>query len=117
MKQFLIAAIFALMTTMPATAEQPAEPNMIEKGARLFFEGLLQELQPGLDDLEGYSAEVAPKVKNLVRDMAPALRQLMAKVQDWSQYHPPEILPNGDIVMRRKSPEDVVQEHHDAVDL
>ena len=36
--------------------------------------------------------------------MGPALIELMAKIDDITAYYPPEILPNGDIIMRRKTP-------------
>ena len=28
----------------------------------------------------------------------------MAKIDDIRNYHPPEVLPNGDIIIRRKTP-------------
>ena len=34
--------------------------------------------------------------------MRPALADMMDEVQDWSRYGQPEILPNGDIIIRRK---------------
>jgi hypothetical protein len=36
--------------------------------------------------------------------MGPALADLMEKVDDWTVYHPPEMLENGDILIRRKQP-------------
>ena len=30
----------------------------------------------------------------------------MAKVGDLSAYHAPEVLPNGDIIIRRKTPQE-----------
>lgn len=53
--------------------------SLMEEGARLLFRGLLDELEPALRDLEGL-------------------------IDDLSAYHPPEILPNGDIIIRRKVP-------------
>ena len=35
------------------------------------------------------------------------LRDLLGEIEDWSDYHPPEILPNGDIIIRRKTPEEI----------
>jgi hypothetical protein len=34
--------------------------------------------------------------------MGPALTTLLAEVEDWADYAPPETLPNGDIIIRRK---------------
>jgi len=38
--------------------------------------------------------------------MGPAFGELMGKIDDLSVYHPPEMLPNGDIILRRKAPLD-----------
>ena len=34
--------------------------------------------------------------------MGPALQDLLAKMDDIRNYEPPEMLPNGDIILRRK---------------
>jgi hypothetical protein len=34
--------------------------------------------------------------------MGPKLRAVLDDVEDWSVYSPPEVLPNGDIIIRRK---------------
>ncbi len=34
----------------------------------------------------------------------PALRELQGALQNLDAYHPPEVLPNGDILIRRKEP-------------
>lgn len=46
---------------------------------RLFMQGLMKEMEPALDDL-------SELLDNL------------------DAYHPPEMLPNGDIIIRRKTP-------------
>ena len=35
--------------------------------------------------------------------MGPALETLLEAVEDFSAYHPPEVLPNGDIILRKKA--------------
>ena len=35
----------------------------------------------------------------------PELREMLDEVRDWSSYHPPEVLPNGDIIIRKKQVE------------
>ena len=37
-----------------------------------------------------------------MEEMGPALADLAAQVQDWSAYEAPEMLLNGDIVIRKK---------------
>ena len=43
-------------------------------------------------------------LKGLLGDIEPALRELEGALQDMHAYHPPEVLPNGDIIIRRKVP-------------
>ena len=38
-------------------------------------------------------------------EMGPAMIELMDEVKDWSAYEAPEILENGDIIIRRKPQE------------
>lgn len=95
MKRIVTATALSLSLATPLAA-QDAEgtgTSLMEEGAKLFFKGLMSEMEPALRELEG-----------LADEMEPALRDLMGKVEDWSQYHPPEILPNGDIIIRRKEP-------------
>ncbi len=59
-----------------------------------FLEGLLEEMEPAFEGMRGFMAE-----------MGPALGELMEEVEDWSRYEAPEVLPNGDIIIRRKPDE------------
>lgn len=64
--------------------------NLLEQGTRLLLEGLMSELGPALKNLE---------------DM----------VIDLNAYHAPEVMPNGDIIIRRKLP--VEQSENGEIDL
>lgn len=106
MKQILTATALCLTLAMPLAAqeEQDKGTSLMEEGAKLFFKGLMSEMEPALRELEGLADEMEPALRSFADEMGPALRGLMDKVEDWSAYHPPEILPNGDIIMRRKEP-------------
>lgn len=94
-----------LLAASPAWADDEGRGlSLMERGAQLFFEGLLREVEPALDELEGLAQELEPSLRDFAQQMGPALRGLMDEVQDWSRYHPPEILPNGDIIIRRREP-------------
>ncbi|CUH76547.1 hypothetical protein [Tropicibacter naphthalenivorans] len=108
MKRFVPVLALTLMTT-PAMAEEEGL-SLMEEGARLFMRGLMDEMEPALKDLEGMARDMGPMLDDFMAEMGPALRDLMDQVEDWSLYHPPEILPNGDIILRRKTPEEVEQE-------
>jgi hypothetical protein len=92
----------SLALTSPAAAEQEQGFNLMEEGARLLFRGLMQEMEPALNDLDALSDELEPALRGFAENMGPALGELLGKVDDFSKYHGPEILPNGDIIMRRK---------------
>ena len=59
---------------------------------------------PALEEFQDRAQEMEPALRQFVEEMGPALRDLMDQVGDLSAYHPPEVLPNGDIIIRRKSP-------------
>jgi hypothetical protein len=75
-----LAAPAAAQDSAPAPDSDTGEGlGLMERGTRLFLEGLMREFGSAVDGLEE------------------ALRDLSA-------YHPPEVLPNGDILIRRRTP-------------
>ncbi|WP_456390283.1 hypothetical protein [Profundibacter sp.] len=97
---FTVAACLVLsLTVSPATAEAEDKGevgeglSLMEEGAKLLFRGLMDEMEPALEDLQG-----------LADEMAPAFAELMGMIGDFTNYHAPEVLPNGDIIIRRKVP-------------
>ena len=97
----LIAAIFTVATA-PISAQEDDGKSPMEQGAELFFEGLRQEMEPALEDLRGLAEQFGPAMQSFIQEMGPALAEITAQVKDWSAYEAPEILPNGDIIIRRK---------------
>lgn len=73
------AAPAAAQTEAPAEGEYGEGLGLIEEGARLIL-------------------------RRLLADMEPMMRDLAGLIDDLSAYHPPERLPNGDIIIRRKVP-------------
>jgi hypothetical protein len=84
MKPVVVATALWLSALPAAAQEADVEEGMdlLSEGTRLLLRGLLAEMEPALRDLRG------------------ALDGLNA-------YHPPEMLPNGDIIIRRKTPEEI----------
>lgn len=76
----------------------------MERGAQLFFEGLMQEMSPALEEMSKLIDEAGPALQDFMVEMGPKLREVLDEVEDWSAYEAPEILENGDIIMRRKAP-------------
>lgn len=117
-RPILIACLAALLGAAPVLSQQapevPEAPDasgaegrsLIEEGARLLFEGLRREMGLALEGLRDRAEEMEPALRDLAEQMGPALWDLMEKIGDLSAYHPPEVLPNGDILLRRKTPEE-----------
>ena len=104
MKHYIaIAATLATVLATPIIAQEDDGRSLMERGAELFFEGLSQEMAPALNDLRSMAEEFGPSMKEFFEEMGPGLARILDEVKDWSMYHPPEILPNGDIIIRRKA--------------
>lgn len=63
------------------------------------FQDLERDLGPLFRDLE---RDVAPLLEGLGRRMEPWLRDLAEMLGDLDRWEAPEILPNGDILIRRR---------------
>ncbi len=82
------AAVILSLSALPTAAEEDGLRegfSLLQEGTRMMLRGLMAELEPGL-------------------------RELQDRIGDLSAYHPPEILPNGDILIRRKEPLDPSEE-------
>ena len=125
MKRAIAPLLLALCLTSPATAQETDDEgySLMERGVEMFLRGLRDEMDPALEGLQEFALEMGPSLRQFVQEMGPALSDLADQVKDWSVYHPPEILPNGDIILRKRTPEEnlpappVVPESDDAIDL
>ncbi len=84
MKQLMVIALGGALLAGPVAADDPQSEieegfNLLSEGVELMFRGLLDEMEPALKDLSG-------------------------ALSDLNGYHAPEILPNGDIIIRRRTP-------------
>jgi len=71
-----------LIVVAPAYAQdENAGRDLMAEALRLFMKGLMEEMEPAIDDFS-------------------------ALLDNLDAYHPPEVLPNGDIIIRRKTPEE-----------
>lgn len=91
----ILAVSLAAAPAAPAVAQTEKDDirdgmDLLQEGTRLLLEGLMKEIGPALLELEG-------------------------KIYDLNAYRAPEVLPNGDIIIRRKvplTPEDQVPKDH-----
>ena len=104
MKHIILPLTFAAFLAGPTYAQDiDQSPGLMEQGMELFFEGLREEMAPALDDLQQLADEFAPAMQGFLQEMGPALAKIASEVDDWSTYEMPEILPNGDIIIRKKT--------------
>ncbi len=118
MKQIITATFIAAMAVSPLSAQEAEDPsvsegfNLMEEGAKLLLRGLMAEVEPALD-------EMGEAMDQLGEEIGPAIAQLLAQIDDMRNYDAPEVLPNGDIIIRRRSeaPEYEPDPETGAVDL
>ena len=96
----LMAAPLAAQDTDAAPIDEGF--SLMEEGAKLLLRGLLQEVEPTLDEFQGMAEGVGEAMQLLGAEMGPALAELLGQIDDMRHYDAPAILPNGDIIIRRK---------------
>lgn len=100
----LAFALTVFLAAPPALAQddQNGGDSLMERGMELFFDGLRDEMAPAMDNLRGMAEQFGPAMAQFWSEMGPAFSDVLDEVKDWTQYHAPEILPNGDIIMRKR---------------
>ncbi len=103
MKRLILA--LALATPLAAAAEEPPKPeqpgkgtSLMEEGAKLLLRGLMAEMEPALDDM----AKALEEARPYFEDLGPQLTELVRLMGDFRNYEAPVVLPNGDILIRRR---------------
>jgi len=102
MRRLLLAAALAAAPLAGHAQDSSDEgSSLLEDGASLFFRGLLEEVQPPLEELAGIGAGHLLTLQAIFEEMGPAFAEVFEQIDSISYYDPPEILPNGDIIFRR----------------
>ncbi|MBU2962970.1 hypothetical protein KO516_19475 [Citreicella sp. C3M06] len=95
------ALLVASLIASPALAQDEGR-LLMDEGARMFLDGLRNELDPAMRGLRERAESAGPAIEEFLGSIGPGFRDLMGEVEDWSVYEAPETLPNGDILIRRK---------------
>lgn len=93
-----LAAAIALFVTpvLAQDEEQPGSHRDMEEGMQMLSEGARKLLRGLVDRAEPEMRDLAESLRNFnLEGLGP---------EDLGQYHAPEVLPNGDIIIRRKIP-------------
>lgn len=98
-------ALLLALAAPPALAETPSPApeveegfSLMEEGAKMLLKGLMSEMEPTLDEMGKALSDIEPALK----DLQPKMMELLALVDDLTNYQAPERLENGDILIRRK---------------
>jgi len=103
----VLALVLAITPAQAQITDAPPESSdeglsLMERGARLFLEGMRREMSPALEDLRDLVTGMGPAMQEFLQTMGPAMAELLGRIDDLSVYEVPELLPNGDIIIRRK---------------
>ena len=105
MRYFLVttAVLAALAGPLVAQEDAPAEDgfSLMEEGAKLLLRGLMEEIEPNVQEFQNLMEEFGPAMQDFMVELGPRLGELLELVDDFQYYGQPEILPNGDIIIRR----------------
>lgn len=116
MKKLLLIGLMTFAAPVAAEEETQGK-SLMQQGVEMFLRGLTDEMEPALEDLKALTEEMGPQMLEFFSQMGPAFGELMEDIEDWSAYEAPEVLPNGDIIIRRK-PDAPVKENEDGtIDL
>lgn len=106
MNRIAIPLTALMLSAAPLMAQEAGDESvdegfsLLEEGAKIIMRSMLDEVEPALKDLQFQLGEAWG-------EMGPMLHDLSAMIGDIKNYHAPEVLPNGDIIIRRKSPEEL----------
>jgi len=101
----ILAAAFAIPFSVSAQNAETGEIDegfsLMEEGAKLLFRGIISEMEPTIEEFSGLATDLEPTLEMLATEMGPALIELFQTLDSVRHYEAPEILPNGDIIIRR----------------
>ena len=101
MTRFMPLAFAAALVASPLAAQDGE--SLLDQGANMILRGLIEEVAPPLQELAGISAEVLPTFQLLAQEMGPAFVEVLGRIDSITNYEPPDLLPNGDIILRRSA--------------
>lgn len=120
MKPIALIAALVLSGTALAPATSLAQESPPEDPLQPFLELFTDRSQELLRDL---MQDLGPEMDRLMAEIMPRLQELTETLGGLTAYELPEVLPNGDIIIRRRPdapdlPDDFVEQHqNNPIDL
>ncbi len=97
MKRIVVPLVLCLSLAPAMAQDAPADVdkgvNLMQEGAKLLLKGLMSNMEPAMQDMG-----------RALSELQPAMTDLLAMMGDVTKYHAPEMLENGDIIIRHKTP-------------
>lgn len=93
-------ALAVCLAALPLNAQEPAP----DTGTAPFEESLRDVLREMIGEMEPALREMAEGMEKFAAGLEPMLREMARLARDFTDYHPPEMLPNGDIIIRKRRP-------------
>lgn len=97
MKRIILPFLFCAFMAPAMAQDTPAEVDkgvsLMQEGAKLLLKGLMSNMEPTMQDMG-----------RALSELQPAMTDLLAMMGDVTKYHAPEMLENGDIIIRHKTP-------------
>ena len=111
MKPLIPLSLVLSLSMLPLAAQESPAPDtgaedgfdLIDEGARLILRGLLEEADPAITELRGLAEGLEPTLRLLGEEVGPALAEVIGQIDSITYYELPEILPSGDIILRRRA--------------
>lgn len=104
MKQIAALTLAACLAMSPATAQTSDGEdglNLMEEGAKMLLRGLMSEMEPGMNEFRELMEDFGPQISAMMTELGPRMKVMLDIVDDFGNYGDPELLPNGDIIIRR----------------
>ena len=104
MKHLAFIPLALVLMAQPVVAQESTDEgfDLMEEGAKLLLRGLMDEMEPAIDDMRSMMEEFGPAMEAFATELGPVLAEMLRQVDNLKYYDQPEFLPNGDIVIRRK---------------
>ena len=85
MKQLFAFALLVSLS-LPAQAQEADETpdSLMERGAQMLLEGLLQRMEPTLDDLQGFAEEVGPALDSFLAEIRSKTGAVTTRRKSWT---------------------------------